>query len=270
MYLILNEKRFEPYWLFIESCKNKHPKLYHKHHIIPKHLGGDDSADNLIRLGYEDHQQAHLILAQCFPADSVYKGKNLKAANFLNYWTSEKILSNGWETSEETKRKISNSNKGRTFTSLENFIKLYGESEGIVRYNECYKKGRNDVYSFIERYGEVEGILNYNIYREKISKKQKLYTKTQEHCNNISKAKKGKSIGPCSEETKQKISKGNKGKVMSDEHIAKTRRATPCTIDNIEFINLTEASKYYNISRTTVLNRIKDERFPNYKFSKKQ
>ena len=92
----------------------------------------------------------------------------------------------------------------------------------------------------------------------------------KEHCDNISKAKLGNSNGPCSENTKNKISKTNKGKIMSDDHIAKTRRATPCVIDNIEFINLTEATKYYKVSRTTVLNRIRNEKYPNYGYIKNQ
>jgi len=31
----------------------------HKHHIIPKHMGGTDDSDNLIELTVEDHAEAH-------------------------------------------------------------------------------------------------------------------------------------------------------------------------------------------------------------------
>ena len=34
----------------------------HKHHIIPKHMGGTDDPDNLVELTVEEHQQAHLDL----------------------------------------------------------------------------------------------------------------------------------------------------------------------------------------------------------------
>jgi HNH endonuclease len=34
----------------------------HKHHIIPKHMGGTDDPSNLIELSVSDHAQAHLIL----------------------------------------------------------------------------------------------------------------------------------------------------------------------------------------------------------------
>lgn len=47
---------------------------YETHHVLPKHLGGTDSPDNLIRLSLEDHLFAHLLLgrihggwmAQCY------------------------------------------------------------------------------------------------------------------------------------------------------------------------------------------------------------
>lgn len=35
-----------------------------KHHVTPRHLGGDDSPENLIRLTPEDHFFAHLLLAK--------------------------------------------------------------------------------------------------------------------------------------------------------------------------------------------------------------
>ncbi len=38
--------------------------IYHKHHIIPRHMGGPDDPSNLIRLTIEEHAQAHLELFQ--------------------------------------------------------------------------------------------------------------------------------------------------------------------------------------------------------------
>lgn len=34
----------------------------HKHHIVPRHAGGDDSPENLIELTVEDHAIAHKVL----------------------------------------------------------------------------------------------------------------------------------------------------------------------------------------------------------------
>lgn len=36
--------------------------MKHKHHIIPKHMGGTDDPENLIELTIEDHAEAHKIL----------------------------------------------------------------------------------------------------------------------------------------------------------------------------------------------------------------
>ena len=36
--------------------------IYHNHHIIPRHAGGTDSPDNLVRLTVEEHAEAHRVL----------------------------------------------------------------------------------------------------------------------------------------------------------------------------------------------------------------
>ena len=36
--------------------------IYHKHHIIPKHIGGSDDPSNLISLTIEEHAESHRIL----------------------------------------------------------------------------------------------------------------------------------------------------------------------------------------------------------------
>lgn len=41
-------------------------KIYHIHHIIPKHVGGSDSEDNLTKLTIEEHAEAHRVLYETF------------------------------------------------------------------------------------------------------------------------------------------------------------------------------------------------------------
>jgi hypothetical protein len=36
--------------------------ITHKHHIVPKHMGGSDDPDNLIELTIEEHAEAHRML----------------------------------------------------------------------------------------------------------------------------------------------------------------------------------------------------------------
>ena len=33
--------------------------IYHKHHIVPRHMGGSDDSSNLIKLTIEEHAEAH-------------------------------------------------------------------------------------------------------------------------------------------------------------------------------------------------------------------
>ena len=115
---LLTEEIFKPYISFIESCKSKTPKLGHNHHIIPRHLGGDDYEENIILLGYKDHQLAHLILADCFPENSDYRKKNLLSTQLLNSWQTEKVLAEGWSHSEETKENMSNAQRVSSFGFL--------------------------------------------------------------------------------------------------------------------------------------------------------
>lgn len=36
--------------------------MKHKHHIIPRHMGGSDNPENIIELTIEEHAEAHRIL----------------------------------------------------------------------------------------------------------------------------------------------------------------------------------------------------------------
>ena len=37
-------------------------KITHKHHIVPKHMGGTDDPENLVELTIEEHAEAHRLL----------------------------------------------------------------------------------------------------------------------------------------------------------------------------------------------------------------
>ena len=36
--------------------------MKHKHHIIPKHMGGSDDPENIIELSVDEHAEAHRLL----------------------------------------------------------------------------------------------------------------------------------------------------------------------------------------------------------------
>lgn len=50
------------YQSLCESRKNRKDKWDHAHHIIPRHVGGDDSEDNITRLTLREHTIAHFLL----------------------------------------------------------------------------------------------------------------------------------------------------------------------------------------------------------------
>jgi len=57
------------YFAFIEKYKNQvfdRGVYTEKHHIIPRHAGGDDSKENLIRLNYRQHIFAHKLLWKAY------------------------------------------------------------------------------------------------------------------------------------------------------------------------------------------------------------
>ena len=90
--------------------------MKHKHHIIPKHAGGNDDPSNLVELTIEEHAEAHRILYE-------QHGRLQDLAAFLGLsgLASKKELyellletRRGKPLSVEVKDKISKSLKGRT------------------------------------------------------------------------------------------------------------------------------------------------------------
>lgn len=82
----MEDHNLETYYDFISKCYLKTVDsvcLYHTHHILPKCMGGVDSDCNLIKLSPEDHYNAHLILANCFPDGHKFRAKNLSACRII-------------------------------------------------------------------------------------------------------------------------------------------------------------------------------------------
>ncbi len=71
-------------------------KGYHRHHIIPKHIGGNDTKENLVYLTPEDHALAHLEL---YEKHGRYE--DAQAFNTLSsQWLDGRSIS-GYKQSEE-------------------------------------------------------------------------------------------------------------------------------------------------------------------------
>ena len=96
---------------------NEDASCYEMHHIIPKSLGGDNSKENLILLSLKEHYVAHHCLAKignikmlwAFWMMSNNRGFKISAREYYN-------LRSNLKHSEETKRKIGESNTGKYHT----------------------------------------------------------------------------------------------------------------------------------------------------------
>lgn len=154
-----------------------------KHHIIPRSMGGKDTKENLVVLTAREHYIAHLLLTKC--VENKYKGKILHAYIMM--------------------AQVKDINQERFYKVNSRIFE--------VRKIESDKLKRD--YRHTEK------------ARESISKNLKGVSKpefTEEHKKNISKGHKGqkawnknlKGIVKCSDETKLKMSKAAKGKVVKD------------------------------------------------------
>lgn len=107
-------------------------KTLHKHHIVPKYMGGTDEPSNLVKLTIEEHAEAHKILWEKHGNWQDY----LAWQGLLNRIDKEELLRlkshythigknkspehrqkisdalKGRKLSEETKKKLSESRKG--------------------------------------------------------------------------------------------------------------------------------------------------------------
>jgi hypothetical protein len=88
----------------------------HKHHIIPKHIGGTDDPSNLIELTIEDHAIAHRHLWKMYGRWQDRLAWLALSGRIDKEEISRKIVSEantGRKHSLETRRKISEGNKGK-------------------------------------------------------------------------------------------------------------------------------------------------------------
>lgn len=68
--------------------------IYHKHHIIPRHMGGSDDPSNLVKLTVEEHAEAHKKLFERYglPQDyAAWKGLSgaMNKSEIISYLQSE-------------------------------------------------------------------------------------------------------------------------------------------------------------------------------------
>ena len=107
--MITMKKRLPSEYIeFIEKCKMKQykDKNIHKHHILPRFMGGVDEPNNLIELSVTDHFEAHRILAENI--DGGYKRGAYASLNLLKrFWSGDYN-----EIRDEISKSVSGTNNG--------------------------------------------------------------------------------------------------------------------------------------------------------------
>ncbi len=176
------------------------------HHIIPRCIGGDNSASNLVNLTAEEHYVAHQLLVKIYPQEyglikaavmmSVNTGGN-RPNNKLYSWlrrkhsestSGENNVNFGRPRTDEVKKKISLANTGKGGSKLKGRIK--GPLSDITKEKLSNAlKGRPN----INQQGD-KNVMN----RPEVAKKVADANRTRVH-------------SPCTEETKLKIGLANKG-----------------------------------------------------------
>jgi NUMOD3 motif len=197
--MYLQNKYTTWYYNIINNAKSRtlSPDVYtEKHHIIPRSMGGDNCADNLVKLTAREHFVCHLLLVKMVPSSFIHKMQSaitrfMQATSyqkrFFTSWEYKKIREYyvkskiGRSRSQETKIKISEKLKGRKISD-EQKIKMKGRFSG--------EKNPN--------YGKILS----SVTREKISKSNKNKKHTKETIERIRKSSIGRKL---SDEARQKI-----------------------------------------------------------------
>lgn len=171
---------YKTYNALIEKALNtKYPKDVYteRHHILPKCMGGSNESNNIVRLDYRRHIIAHMLLQRAFPEifgllkavmamltpgnklmnrknNTLIKGK-LISTRMATFYREEFIKGMiGHKTSDETRRKISESQIGKKLK--ESTKKKIGDanrnpSEETRKRMSEGQKGREDLKEWGEK-----------------------------------------------------------------------------------------------------------------------
>ena len=136
--------------------------IYHKHHIIPKHMGGTDDPSNLVELTVEEHALAHKKLYERYN-----KPEDFAAWQGLSgMMGKEEIIT--YMQSEATKRK----NKKEIENGTHSFL---GDN------NPSRKKVKNGTHHFQQNIGNRPG----DVIQRKMVAEGTHHWLTPEHANEV-------------------------------------------------------------------------------------
>ena len=160
------------------------------HHILPKCLGGDNSADNLVELTAEEHFVVHQLLVRMYPTvrGLIYAAIRMTGKGAYNRKTNNKLY--GWL--KQRRSAVGQSEEHKLKNSIAN--------SGVK--NHMYGKARPEEVKTKLRNANIGKIMPDEV-KEKISSTLKGRIVSQSTREKLGKVHKGKVT---SEETKRKIS----------------------------------------------------------------
>lgn len=217
---ITNEIFLAKYLCFVET--NKCDSVYYseKHHILPKHIWPEyenfsQHPWNMVTLTLHDHLLAHYYFSMAtnalwnaIPAIAYLTANGARqltdndidlVAETMEYYKQncrgENHPRHGTTHTEETKKKISNANKGN----------VWDESRKVEHSKKL--KGKKKPEGFAEKCRQAKtGTTHTDETKKKMSESRKGRKLTQEWKDNISKANKGKVGTPHTQEFKDQLS----------------------------------------------------------------
>ena len=124
----------------------------HKHHIIPKHMGGSDDPSNLVEVSVDKHAELHFALylehgklEDYLAAKSLSNQLDDDAFYAKSVLGGKKSTNAGKSKSQEHKTKLSISNKGK-HTYLEKY-RTPEDQQRRSRLGNLKRWGRRDILS---------------------------------------------------------------------------------------------------------------------------
>jgi hypothetical protein len=147
--MYLTNKYTHWYYSIIDNAKTRETNIsayYETHHIVPRSIGGNDSADNLVNLTAREHYICHALLPRMLTGAN--KQKMLFAYNMMcicksgnqnrDYKINSKIFE-AYKTqrkhTDETKIKLSQSHKGlkQTAETIEKRVSKFRGKESKIK-----------------------------------------------------------------------------------------------------------------------------------------